>query len=80
MGNEGTTRDRGAGRSERQVLWEAPGARSCAPCAGAELPGGEKYFVQKQMAVTGILLRLVFALGNSGWHFMAVRKLALPHR
>lgn len=43
-------------------------------------PGGEKYFVQKQMAVTGILLRLVFALGNSGWHFMAVRKLALPHR
>lgn len=41
-------------------------------CAGTEL--------QNHMAVTGLLLQLVFALGNAGWHFMAVGKPALPQR
>jgi len=65
-GSKGAMRGRGTGRGEGQVLGEKW------QCAGTEL--------QNYTAVTGLLLQLVFALGNAGWHFMAVGKPALPQR
>lgn len=64
VGNEGTTRDRGAGRSERQVLWEAPGARSYAPCAGAELPGGRKVLCTETNGSNGDITAFSVCIGK----------------
>lgn len=61
-------------------LQETAEVRSCVLCAGTELQREGGYFTQTQTAVTGILVCLVFALWTSGWHFMAIKTLALPQR